>query len=233
MGWGIEAVLAIAAFVASLPDAVALVPAMPVFGLSAIVLCGLWLCFWQGPVRMMALPVLAVAIMMSLLVRPVDILIDREARFFALNMGEGRIYMSPGRAGGFERDMWLRRFATPSALPLPQGIAEGGRLGCDDVACIVTVGNRSTAVIFDASAAFDCRRVDYVILLTRTSSRYCSRNRTLVSTFHLWRDGAHAIRFGDGDPVIETVREKRGDRPWSRLPPRKRQYLRTSPTSRP
>ena len=137
-------------------------------------------------------------------------------------MGDGRIYLSPGRVGRFERDMWRRRLAASSVLSLPAGVAEGGRLGCDAAACIVTFRQHTTAVIFDAAAAFDCRRVDHVILLTRASPRYRQPRRTLVSTFHLWRDGAHAIRFGDDVPVIETVREEWGDRPWSRVSPRKR-----------
>lgn len=219
---GLEAVLVIAAFVADLPNAVALVPPMSVFALSAIVLAGLWLCVWQGTVRLLGLPVLAVALAASTLVRSPDILVDREARFFALNMGDGRIYLSPGRAGSFERDMWQRRLAASSVLPLPAGVAEGGRLRCDAAACIVTFRQRTTAVIFDATATFYCHRVDHVILLTRASPWYCQRNRWLVSKFHLWRDGAHAIRFGDDIPVIETVREEPGDRPWSWVSPRKR-----------
>ena len=56
----------------------------------------------------------------------------------------------------------------------------------------------------------------------------------LATTFHLWRDGAHAIFLSrDGPARIETVRESRGERPWSRLSPRKRQYLRIRPTRRP
>ena len=233
MGWGLDAVLAIAAFVADLPHAVALVPPMAVLALAVLVLAGLWLCVWQGTVRLLALPAAAVAIAASSLVQPPDVLIDRDARFFALNMGDGRVYMAPGRAGGFERDMWQRRLAVSSTLPLPRGVAEGGRLGCDEAACIVTFGNRRIAVIFDAAAAFDCRRVHHAILLSRTSPRYCGRDKVLLSTFHLWRDGAHAIRFDGAAPIVETVREARGDRPWSRLSPRKRQYLRTSPTNRP
>ena len=61
--------------------------------------------------RLLGFPVLAVALAASTLVRSPDILVDREARFFALNMCDGRIYLSPGRAGRFERDMWRRRLA--------------------------------------------------------------------------------------------------------------------------
>jgi competence protein ComEC len=88
--------------------------------------------------------------------------------------------------------------------------------------------------VLDPAAAFeDCGQVDHVILLTRVPRGLCRDGAVILSTFHIWRDGAHAIRFTENGPVIETSRAARGDRPWSRIPDRKRQYLRTSPTSRP
>ena len=233
MGWGLKALLWVAGFVAGLPDAVALAPPMPVFVLAAIVLGGLWLCVWRGRIRLLALPVLAGAVAAAALVRPPDLMVDRDARFFALNMGEARVYMPAGRNASFERDMWRRRLAVAETLPLPRGVAEDGRLGCDGAACIARFGERSVAVVFDASASVDCRAVDHVVLLVRASPRYCRREVVLLSTFHLWRDGAHAVNFAADGPAVGTVRETRGDRPWSRISPRKRQYLRTSPTSRP
>ncbi len=47
MGWGIEAVIAVARWVAGWPGAVVLLPAMPVWGLALVALGGLWLCLWQ------------------------------------------------------------------------------------------------------------------------------------------------------------------------------------------
>ncbi len=47
MGWGIEAMIAVARWVAGWPGAVVLLPAMPVWGLALVALGGLWLCLWQ------------------------------------------------------------------------------------------------------------------------------------------------------------------------------------------
>jgi len=96
------------------------------------------------------------------------------------------------------------------------------------------IGPVAAAVVTDPQAAFeDCGRVDHVILLTRVPCNLCRGGDVVLSSFHVWRDGAHALFFTDEGPVIETSRGARGDRPWSRLSPRKRQYLRTSPTKRP
>jgi hypothetical protein len=47
----------------------------------------------------------------------------------------------------------------------------------------------------------------------------------VVSTFHIWRDGAHVIWFTRQGPVVETSRERRGDRLWRRISEKRRQYL--------
>lgn len=38
-------------------------------------------------------------------------------------------------------------------------------------------------------------RADHVILLTRLPRWMCGSDKVLVSTFSIWRDGAHAIRL--------------------------------------
>ena len=131
--------------------------------------------------------------------------------------------------------MWKRRLAVSEAPPWrTDGISRRGLIGCDDLGCVFHVGGKTVALVADPAAAIeDCGRVDHVVLLTRVPRRLCAGGSVAVSTFHVWRDGAHAIRFTPDGAVVDSAREVRGDRPWSRLPDRKRQYLRTRPTRRP
>ena len=157
------------------------VPPMAVLALAVLVLAGLWLCVWQGTVRLLALPAAAVA-NCRVVPRPAARCPDRPGRqVFRPEYGRrtglyGRRDVPADSSG----NMWQRRLAVSSTLPLPRGVAEGGRLGCDEAACIVTFGNRRIAVIFDAAAAFDCRRVHHAILLSRTSPRYCGRDKVFA-----------------------------------------------------
>jgi competence protein ComEC len=42
----------------------------------------------------------------------------------------------------------------------------------------------------------------------------------VVDRFDLWRRGAHAIYLDGGDGIrVETVRDWRGERPWTGGPP--------------
>jgi competence protein ComEC len=105
--------------------------------------------------------------------------------------------MSPGRGKKSERGMWRRRLAVNEALHWPgAGIGYGGRIGCDPSGCIVRFGAKTVALVADpATAAEDSGRADHVILLTRLRRWMCVSDKVLVSTFSIWRDGAHAIRL--------------------------------------
>lgn len=236
MGWGIDAVLAIAAWTASLPGAVALIPPMTTPVLCVVALAGLWLCLWRGPLRYASIPVLVVALGSLVFARTPDVLIDGEARLFAVRLGDGTVVMPPGNGNRFQRDIWLRHLTAPAASDPPRDRVMGnGGMACDRDACLIRLNGQTVSLVFGPAAMReDCARADHLILMTRSSRSFCHAGSVVGSTFGLWRDGAHAFYFSaDGNVSVETARTLRGDRPWSRVSMRKRQYLRTSPTKQP
>ena len=44
----------------------------------------------------------------------------------------------------------------------------------------------------------------------------CKGPDLVIDRFDLWRQGGHAIWLGEKEIRVETVRERRGDRPWVR-----------------
>ena len=229
MGWGISLVLWIAERVAALPGSVALVPSMPTAGLVLLALGGIWLCVFRDRLRFCGLPFIALGFLSILLVKAPDIIVNRDGGLVAVNLGGGRVVMSPGNGNGFERDMWQRSLAVGTTEPWPSGGIDGSsRIGCDASGCIAEIAGNTVAIVTDPMAAIDdCSNADYVILLTRVPRRMCGDGRIVLSTFRIWRDGAHAIRFTSDGPIVETSRERRGDRPWSRISDKRRQYIDT------
>lgn len=227
MGWGISVVLWIADSVAALPGAVALVPPMPTTGLAILSLGGIWLCVMRGRIRFYGLPAIAAGMASILSVTAPDVIVNRDGGLVAVNLGAGRVVMSSGSGNRFERDMWQRRLAVDEVGQWPMGgIDPTARIGCDPTGCIAVIGGRTVALVTEAAAVVeDCAEADHVILLTRIPRRMCGTAKVAFSTFHVWRDGAHAIRFGADGAVVETARERRGDRPWSSLSEKRRQYL--------
>lgn len=227
MGWGISAVLWIADSVAALPGAVALVPPMPTAGLVVVSLGGLWLCVMRGQIRFWGLPVILAGVLTIQSVTAPDLIVNRDGGLVAVNLGAGRVVMSAGAGNGFERDMWQRRLAVRTAERWPSGgIDATSRIGCDPAGCIAVIAGKTVALVTAPAAAMeDCALADHVILLTRVPRRLCGDGKVVLSTFHIWRDGAHAIRFTEDGVVVETSRARRGDRPWSRISEKRRQYL--------
>ena len=123
--------------------------------------------------------------------------------------------------------MWQRRFAVEGVAPWPSsGIVAAAPIGCDPTGCILAIDGETVALVTEpAAAAEDCAHADHVILLTRVARRMCGYGKVVVSTFHIWRDGAHAIRFTRQGTVVETSRERCGDRPWGRISEKRPQYL--------
>ena len=132
MGLGISTVFWIADGVAALPGAVALVSPMPTAGLAILSLGGIWACVLRGPIRFYGLPAVAAGLVSILAVSAPDVIINRDGGLVAINLGAGRLVMSPGAGNSFQRDMWQRRFAVEEVSPWPSGgIVSTAPIGCD------------------------------------------------------------------------------------------------------
>jgi competence protein ComEC len=216
MGWGIDGIGAIAEYVAGLPNAVSVVPAMPIAGLAIITIGGLWLCLWQRRWRLAGLPVMVLGLATILFTRPPDLLISEDGRFFAVVAPDGRLLLSKKRANKFVTDNWLRRSDTEVAETIAvDGNGAGGRLACDSLGCIYRAFGRTVALVQQPMALLeDCGMADVVVSLEPVRVP-CKPTTAVIDRFDLWRNGVHAIWIGDdGNIEIRSVRELRGERPW-------------------
>ncbi len=222
MGWGIEAVIAIARWVAALPGAVRLLPAMPEAGLALVALGGLWLCLWRRPWRLAGLPAIVGGLATLALATPPDVLVDGEAKLFAVRDDGGRLALSSPQAARHAGETWLRRAGQAAGARWPRAPERGdGTLRCDPLGCLYRRQGQVVALVRDGRAlAEDCAAADVVVSLVPTRRR-CRGPRLVIDRFDLWRRGAHAIWLdGDGAVRVESVAERRGQRPWSRPPVR-------------
>jgi competence protein ComEC len=211
MGWGIEAILAVARWVADLPGAAVRVPAIPPEALGAFVLGGLWMCLWRGGWRWLGLTGLPAAALLVLLDRPPDLLISADGAVAALRDEGGELRINDPQKGGIALEAWLERNAQPERRGWPE-LSEGG--GCDGEGCRATLRGRRVAFTLTlAAAAEECGRADLVITPRFLRHGRC-RGSVLIARAALWRAGAHALWLSGEGVRIETVREARGERPW-------------------
>ncbi len=224
MGWGIDAVKAVAAAVTSWPGAVVSLPSMPPEGLMLLGLGGLWLCIWTRAWRWLGLAPIALGYASLLLVRPPDLLVAAEPGappLMAVRVADAGYSLSSVRRAAFVRDTWTRRGAADAGAAWPaSGGSADGRLACDPQSCLYRARGRVVALIRDPAAlAHDCAGADLVVSPV-PSWRLC-RGPRIIDSIDLWRKGAHAVWLDPGGIRIETVAGWRGVRPWAPGPERR------------
>ncbi len=216
MAWGIEAVLWIARTVSGWPGAVTLVPAMPVGALALIVAGGIWLCLWRRRWRLFGVLPIVGGLAFVLFIDTPDILVDGRGKLFAVKYADGTLALSSKTRARFAGEIWLRRSGQAEPAPWPkEGTSADGRLACDRLGCIYRAGDRVTALVADPRALIDdCAIADLVVSLVPVFGA-CPEVPIVVDRFDVWREGAYAFWFEDDGVRVRSVREARGERPWT------------------
>jgi competence protein ComEC len=214
MGAGIDAMIAIALWVTSLPGAVGRIAA---FGTGPLLLCSagiLLLCLLRTPLRFAGVALIAIASVAALRAPRPDVLVAAEGGALAVRGADGRLAMIRTGSDTFAFQEWLgadadRRSAKDRGL--------GGGIRCDGAGCIGRLADGALISFARSAEAFaeDCRRAA-VVVSAREAPPGC---RALVIDRPLLRQaGAVALRrVGEGFEVT-AARPPGYDRPWARAP---------------
>lgn len=214
MNWGVRLIIWTAEVTAGFPGATALVPAMPVAGIVAVTLGGLWLSIWTGRWRLLGLLPIAAGMLTPAFAERPDVLVTGDGAVMAVRMADGRLSLS-GKSDGRVAETWLRRDGQDMAAGLwpSAGATLDGRLSCDALGCIYRADGPSVALVRMPDAlAEDCRIADVVI--TAESARGC-RAPLVIDRWRLRREGAQVLYVSPEGIRVESVRDGRGDRPWT------------------
>lgn len=219
MGWGIDQLVDVARGVAAWPGAVKLLPAMPVFGLAAATLGGLWLCLWRGNWRWFGVPIFIFGLLSPAMAPSPDVLVDRKGKLFAVRDTNDDLALSTRKAARFTGDIWLRRNAQRDAVPWPKkpGDADSLKwLRCDSAGCLYQRKGQLVALVTDGRALADDCRVATIVISAIPIRRSCPSASLVIDRFDLWRNGTHALYFDDDGGVrVTSVGASRGVRPWT------------------
>jgi len=217
MNWGSMAVVWIAETVASWPGAVAIVPAMPGWGLPFVALGGCWLCLWRTPRRRLwGVPVILIGMLSPFAAERPDILVDDDGGLAAVRGADGRLIPSKKRGDRIAAETWARRDGDErfeDAWP-NWGVGAGGLLNCDPLGCVWSRDGRKIALARRPEGAIeDCGSVDAVIAPFPVK---CRATPIVIDKWKLARDGAHALTVRVDEIRVTTARDRSGDRPWTR-----------------
>ena len=214
MGWGVDAMTAIAYWTAALPGAASVVPVWPLWCLIAVMGGGLWIAFWRMPWRWLGLLPISTGIAFTFASTPPDVLVARDAGTVAVRLADGKLALVRPATDDFAATNWLRRDGDSRAVEDAVGTpAQGVR--CDAYGCIAKARGGTVVAVPSRVDALDedCSSAAIVVSAVPTR-RFCKGTALAIDRIDIARNGAYAIWLGP--PLrIETVEGKRGHRPWS------------------
>jgi competence protein ComEC len=234
MGRGVAAMTAVAHFVADLPRAAALAPAMPLASLLLFVAGGLWIAIWRGSWRWLGIFPIVIGTIVAFSVRGPDMLIARDAYTVALRGFDDKLRFVRVPRDAYAADQWLKRDG--DARDPKSAVANAkDNIRCDGYGCIARAldGSRVAVVARIEALAEDCANAS-ILVSAVPAARHCRGPKLVLDKFDIAKAGGYAIWFGKSPRVI-SVEGERGRRPWSQLQAsgNKNQYRRISPTSLP
>jgi competence protein ComEC len=221
MGWGVDATVVTARFVAAIPGALIPLPAMPDGAFYFMVLGGLWLCLWRRRWRLAGLVPIALGIAWAPYQPRADVIVGQEGPLVAVRGADGQLAVPPGKPPSFDFKRWREHDGAPidgrSRID-----AAGSPFRCDPAGCTARVAGRLIAAPSHREAwADDCRLAD-IVILPGPKPRWCRPRLVAIDVTRLRALGTHVLRFNGTDVVVSTVQDARGVRPWTGPSPRLR-----------
>jgi competence protein ComEC len=217
LGFTVDVLMAIAAWVANLAGASIRVTAMPISALIAAIVGGLWLALWRRRWRWLGLAPLGLALALAGTGSRPDVLVARNGKPVAVRLANGTLSALPSADSAFTLSSWLE--ADGDARD-PADVARGGGFFCDDAGCVARIG-ASLVAIPDGPAALDddCRRAE-VVIMRFERQRPCPGARLVVDRQALARFGTHALTATRWGWSITSVGGDGGcgGRPWCPRP---------------
>jgi competence protein ComEC len=214
MAWGINLLLGISDWVASLPGADLPAPHIPPASLLLVSTGLLWLCLWRLRWRLLAVPMIGAGLLLiPVLAAPADVLIAPDGKVVAVRDPAGVLRVSGSRAGSYLVEQFFDE--EPGPLPEAATLREGVR--CDPLGCVLR-GARDTEVahVLDPAAfTEECRRAD--LLVTPLNAPTDCPVTLLIDKPRLAQFGAHAVRIENAGTELRfavTTERSAFPRPW-------------------
>jgi competence protein ComEC len=211
MGLGIDWMIAVAQWVASLPGAVGRIAA---FGIAPLLVgtAGLIvICLLRTPLRWGGLALIVAGVLLAVATPRPDVLVAANGDTFAVRAADGRLAVMRTGNDAFAARDWLAADGDARAVN-DASLAQG--FSCDAAGCIARLADGTVVALARSAEAFaeDCGRAA-LVLSAREAPPDCAA--TVVDR-RAWRTGgALALRqTGDGWS-IDSARPATMDRPWA------------------
>ncbi|WP_295491087.1 ComEC/Rec2 family competence protein [Sphingorhabdus sp. EL138] len=217
-GQGIAAILILAHSVSSLPGAVTMMPAMPIWAFAAFVIGALLFALLTTAVRYCGVLLCAIGIIAMVMAPRPDILVTGDGKHLAIVSADGEVALLRGRAGDFVRGMIFEK-AGSFAKATP--IEDWPGVQCTLDNCVITLmgaerawtllATRTRNPIPSMEMAAACKRVDIVVsdrwLPQSCRPKWIKADRRLL-------EQSGGLAFYLDDQRVVTANEGNRNMPW-------------------
>ncbi|MDH5188206.1 MAG: ComEC family competence protein [Rhodospirillaceae bacterium] len=222
MGAGVEMVIWVAKTVSSMPGAVRVAPAFPMWGLALVIMGGLWVALWKQKIRILGFPIVVLGMTSSVFMSPPDIIVSSNGELAAIKTTDGGYVVSTLSKAKFERNIWLRRAGLNRADGKWPKNGKSGDVSCDGGGCIFSKQNHNVSFVRNEDAfAEDCASAEIIFAMKKGIEKAvfgdgprCTKPELIVTMHDLEKNGAYAIWLKRDGVRVQTVNEMRGNRPW-------------------
>lgn len=217
-GQGISAILLIARYASSLPGAVSMLPAMPIWAYLAMIGGALIVGLLKSRVRFLGLLPFALGFAAMLLAPRPDLLITSDGKHLAIVEPGGNVALLRAGAGDYIRDMLLETAGTTVA---PKALEEWPGAECSPDICVAEIrrggsnwrimATRTAYPIPSMEMAAACRRVDIVVsdrwLPASCRPRWIKADRNML-------EQSGGLAFYLSDQRLLSVNGNDAHQPW-------------------
>ncbi|HKD28141.1 MAG TPA: ComEC/Rec2 family competence protein [Xanthobacteraceae bacterium] len=212
MGVGIDWMVAVAMWVASLPGAVGYVRA---FGVGAMLLATVGLivvCLLRSPLRFVGAGFVLAGCAVAMRAAPPDVMVSASGDVVAVRGADSRLSAVKFGSDTLSLREWLAADGD-ARLPNDRSVAEG--FACDADGCVARLLDGAAVAVSRSAAAFadDCTRAILIVTL-RPSPADCVA--TVLDRATLRSNGAMALTYRNGRFETQSARPGGLDRPWTR-----------------
>ena len=217
-GQGIAAILILAHCVSSLPGAVTMMPAMPVWAFTTFVIGALLFGLLTTAVRYCGVLLCAIGIIAMIMAPRPDILVTGDGKHLAIVSADGEVALLRGRAGDFVRGMIFEK-AGSFAKATPIEDWPGVQCTLDNCVIIVMGAERAWTLLAtrkknpipSMEMAAACKRADIVVsdrwLPLSCRPKWIKADRRLL-------EQSGGLAFYLDDQRVVTANEGRRHMPW-------------------
>ncbi len=199
----IEMLLKIASLVSSWCGSNIWVARPPLYAFVLVIVGSLWLSIWQQSWRRWGLVPLLCGFLLAFKSDLPHLLVDGNGKLVGL-FDKGTLYVSSLRKGKFTAENWKKYLAAKDVKSMP----------CENGVCKMLFQNKPIVVSYEQDNQ-PCVKSALLIYL-EPKQKACSDAFHEVDWYSIWRAGGFILWLKENQPMIETVRNYQGKRPWTR-----------------